>query len=85
MEAQSTTYRTLISMFRVCKSRREAVISYPPLWNTIYSDGEMATRTRLERSKTLPLTVNLVNFSKWSTETLRLLGSHASRFEKLYL
>lgn len=87
MEAQSTTsrHRDLISMSHVCKPWREAVISYPLLWNAVYYESEMTTRMCLERSKTLPLTVTLSNFGQWSNNTLRLVGSHASRFENLYL
>ena len=87
MEAQSTAsrHRDLISMSHVCKPWREAVISYPLLWNAVYYESEMTTRMCLERSKTLPLTVTLSNFGQWSNNTLRLVGSRASRFEKLHL
>ena len=78
-------HRDLISMSHVCKSWREAVISYPFLWNTITNESEMVTRMCLERSKTLPLTVSLSNFNTWSGSTRRLVGCHASRFETLDL
>ncbi|KAF9784595.1 hypothetical protein BJ322DRAFT_853393 [Thelephora terrestris] len=78
-------YRDLISMSHVCKSWREAVISYPLLWNSISDESEMVTRMCLERSKTLSLTVSLSDFDTWSTGTRRLVGFHASRFETLSL
>ncbi|KAF9784592.1 hypothetical protein BJ322DRAFT_853339 [Thelephora terrestris] len=78
--------RDLISMSHVCKSWREAVISYPLLWNAILGESEMVTRMCLERSKTLPLrTVSLIDFDRWSNSTMQLLGSHATRFEILNL
>ncbi|KAF9784593.1 hypothetical protein BJ322DRAFT_1109306 [Thelephora terrestris] len=78
-------YRDLVSMSHVCKSWREAVISYPLFWNSISDESEMVTRMCLERSKTLSLTVSLSDFNTWSTGTRRLVGSHASRFETLSL
>ena len=77
--------RNLIYMSHVCKSWREAVISYPLLWNTIDHDIEVVTRMCLERSESLPLTISLSNFSHWSRDTWRLIGSQASRFEELCL
>ncbi|KAF9784594.1 hypothetical protein BJ322DRAFT_1021314 [Thelephora terrestris] len=75
----------LVSMTQVCKSWREAVISYPLLWNTISDESEMVTRMCLERSENLPLTVFLPDFSAWSSSTMHLVGTHASRFETLSL
>ena len=69
----------------VCKSWREAVISYPLLWNTMANESELVTRMCLERSKSLPLTVSHSEFSGWSHGTKQLLGSHASHFETLIL
>ena len=75
----------LISMSHVCKSWREAVISYPFLWDSIHDENEMVTRMCLERSKSLPLSVSLSNFDRWSSNTKRMVGSHAGRFEELSL
>ena len=73
----------LISMSHVCKSWREAVISYPLLWTSIDRESEMVTRMCLERSGSLPLIVSLSDFDRWSSRTRRLVGSHACRFEEL--
>ena len=78
-------HRNVISMSRVCKSWREAVISYPLLWNTIYDDSETVTRMCLERSGSSPLTLVLSDFDTWSSNTRRLVGTHAGRFETLSL
>ena len=75
----------LISMSHVCKSWREAVISYPFLWDSIHDESEMVTRMCLERSKPLPLAVSLSNFDSLSSNTKRMVNSHAGRFEKLSL
>jgi len=72
-------------MSHVCKSWREAVISYPLLWSTIDGNSEMFTRMCLERSKSLPLTVTLSNFDHWSRNTLALVGSQADRCEDILL
>ena len=77
--------RDLVSMSRVCSSWREAVISYPLLWNTIANDSELVTRMCLERSKSLPLTVSHFRFRLWCYSTWQLLSSHSSRFETLSL
>ncbi|KAF9784591.1 hypothetical protein BJ322DRAFT_1109304 [Thelephora terrestris] len=78
-------HRDLISMSHVCKSWREAVVSYPLLWNVIMDESEMVTRICLERSGVVSLTVSLFDFERWSNSTMRLLGSHATRFETLNL
>ena len=45
----------------------------------------MVTRMCLERSKPSPLKVSLSNFDTWSSNSRRLVGSHAGRFEELSL
>ena len=82
---RSKRYRNLISMSHVCKSWRDAIISYPLLWNTIDNDSEMVTRMCLERSGSLPLTVALSDFDTWSSDSRCLVWSHAGRFETLSL
>lgn len=77
--------RDIISMSHVCKSWREAVISYPFLWNAIDDESEIVTRLCLERLKSLPLIVSLSNFSGWSRSTRLLVGSHAGHIESLTL
>ena len=81
----SKQHHNLISMSHVCKSWREAIISYPLLWNTIDNNGEMVTRMCLERSKSVPLKVSLSDFDTWSSNSRCLVGSHAGRFEELSL
>ena len=78
-------HNDVISMSHVCKPWREAIVSYPLLWNISHEESEMVTRMCLERSKSLPLEIYLSHWSEWSFNTMRLLKSHTSRFETLEL